>query len=355
MEQVVTLEFARGESALLMTLIVLVVMESLITFQYRRLVRRWRSVGILVDSRKIISRVFAPLLIVVLLGLTYAEPFLVQQEEVFQRNDVEVCYLFDNAGSMAASLADDTPTRMDRALSIARELSLSEAMAGVPTCIGTFTSQPSLHLPATAHLPTVLSVLDDIIVVGDPPPEASSCRKGEVCTDLKALSAAKFFFGRDKDEAHRIFVVFTDGETKEFNESTVSNTLRTDGVDVIFVDLWSTDEQIFNTSGCVELLDGCIDPEYESDLLGRETFLGFAQISGSPVISEEDAETLADTTAAMLGISDEEGVVPISLSEVRQPLAWFFAALAGIVAFAAYSEHILSVLSVRKRFKANRK
>ena len=351
MEQEFTLQFVRGQTALLITSIVLVSVLIDSVARYARLVRKWRAVGIRIRGRQVVSRVLAPMLILALLGFAFAEPYLVHRQEVFERNDAEVCYLFDNAGSMAASVESGSPTRMDRALAIARSLTASGAMEGVPTCIGTFTAKTSIHLPSTAHTPTVLGVLEDVIVVGDPPP-TSGCRQGEVCTSFNAIEeAARMLFSNNDDSIRRVLVVFTDGETKSFPEQSTAAALENRGIDVVFVDLWSLDERIFNTPGCVETVDGCADLNYSSDLLGREIFLGFVQLSESELIPEVEQDRLSDVMEELLGSPTAEGQIPISTSEEQKPLAWFFAALAGLVAAGVYSEHAFGLLKPVKRYR----
>ncbi len=348
MEQEITFQFLRGQSALILTTIVGIIVLSVLILRYRQVMRRWKMFGFTPTIRQLImTRFLAPMLIIGLLGVAFAEPTLVRQETLFERSDVEVCYVFDNAGSMSASPQSGEPTRMERALSMAQELSRSDAMAGVPTCIGTFTSKPTLHLPATAHLPTILSVLSDIIVVGDPPPE-TRCNEGQVCTNLLGLKDAIMrFYGNSRSEARRFLIVFTDGETKSFNQESLANTFEMAKVEVLFVDLWSQNEEIFDVPGCTDTIDGCIDANYLGSVIGRQYFLGFVQLSESAYVAESDRESLAGSVSNMLGVPPEDSTIPSTTNEEREPLAWRFLVLSGILALLVFGEHLMGLTALR--------
>lgn len=351
MEQELSLQFARLSTALVVTLIISIVLIGVLFVRYRQLIKKWRAVGFIFGSaRTLLTRIVPPMLIIALLGVAFSEPFLVHEETIFERNDVEVCYLFDNAGSMAASAASGEPERMSRALTIAEALSQSDAMLGVPTCIATFTAKPTLHLPATSHVPTLRSVLEDVIIVGDPPPD-NSCKAGETCTSLFALAdAAMRFFSSKGTEAQRVLIVFTDGETKRFNASSVLKSIQNAGVEIVFVDLWSSDEEIFDGPNCVDTPIGCIDIRYKSDLVGRETFLSFVQSSEGSYVGESESESLADVVADLIGESNPStDNDPIAVSEERQPYAWLFILLAGLIAAVTYSEHFTGIFTMSNR------
>lgn len=353
MEHEVTLQFTRPGLALALTASVALVLLVALVLRYRTLLRRWRAIGFTPGIRQVAGQIAAPLLIVMLLGTAFAEPFLVSQETVTEREDVEVCLIFDNAGSMAASRGPESATRMERALRVAKNLSRSSAMLGVETCIGSFNSLPSLHLPSTAHLPTIMSVLDDVLIVGDPAPLENECRAGEVCTSLGALRHATRFFSKTPEEAKRVMVVFTDGETNQFVERALINHMENENISLMFVDLFSADEHIYNTSDCVETAAGCVDTGYESDLLGRETFLGFIQLSETTYITEAEQDSASDALADILGpIPNEDDLNVISVSTRLEPYAWFFALLAGLVATATYAEHLRVLrMSTRRQRK----
>ena len=355
MEQETILQFTRPDLALTLTLSVGAILLVALVLRYRILLKRWRAIGFVSGARQIVWQVVAPLMIVALLGIAFAEPFLVSTETVTERTDVQVCYLFDNAGSMAASKEPESATRMDRARSIARDLSRSGAMLGVETCIGTFNSLASLHLPATGHLPTILSVLDDVIIVGDPAPLESECRAGEVCTDLEALRHTMHFFSKPADEAKRVLVVFTDGETQNLSERALTDALANAGITLVFVDLFSNNERIYDTEGCVDTAAGCVDPNYQSDLLGRETFLGFVEMSESVYVAESAQESADDVLADILGpVPDDDNLRVIAVSTRLEPYAWYFAFLAGVIAVVTYAEHLRALRIPGRRPKLRR-
>jgi len=360
MEQEMSLQFTRLAASLVITASVLVVLIGVLFVRYRRLIRQWRAVGFTFRAgRTLLVRITPVVLIIAMLGVAFAEPVLVSEDTIFERNDAEVGYLFDNAGSAAASRASGEPQRIERALSIAQKLSESEAMFGVKTFIATFTSTPTLHLPTTSHMATIMSVLQDVITVGDPPPE-TRCMAGETCTDIRALEdvALRFFSGENAD-TERILIVFTDGETSDgktnneekepLSSNAMTKKLEDAGVKVIFVDLWSSNEAIFDGQKCVDTSIGCIDMRYSGDIQGREAFLAFVQDSGSGYVTEANQSLLAGMVSDMLGEPDPAtDNSPIATSEARTPYSWLFVLIAGLLLMVTYSEHITDSITALK-------
>jgi VWA domain-containing protein len=222
-----------------------------------------------------------------LLALAAAQPVISGTKTQLGRADAEVYLLFDTSRSMLARRNSRSPTRLERAKQLAQDLRLS--IRDVPVGIASLTDRVLPHLFPTLDAQVFSSTLRDSIAIERPPPAGS----GDLATDFNSLAniAANNYF-RPKI-SKRLLVVFSDGESRAFDDLVLSRALRTGHVRVLFVHLWNAHEQVF-------LLRNAADPGYRPDPESIRAAERVA-IDGQGELLNEDEGSLRAATKDFIG------------------------------------------------------
>jgi hypothetical protein len=222
-----------------------------------------------------------------LLALAAAQPVISGTKTQVGRADAEVFLLFDTSRSMLARKNFRSPTRLERAKGLAQDLRLG--IRDVPVGIASLTDRVLPHLFPTLDAPVFSSTLRDSVAIERPPPAGS----GDLATDFNSLGniAANNYF-RPKI-FKRLLVVFSDGESRAFDDLVLSRTLRAGHVRVLFVHLWDAHEQIF-------LLRNAADPGYRPDPESARAAQRVA-IDGQGEVLNEDAASLRAAAKEIIG------------------------------------------------------
>jgi hypothetical protein len=229
-----------------------------------------------------------------LLGIAAAQPVVSGTRTHVGRSDAQVYLLIDASRSMLARSAAAAPTRLVRAKRLA--LQLRHAVPDVPVGIASLTDRVLPHLFPTLDADVFESTLRDSIGIERPPPAGTE----DLATDFNSLgdTAANNYYR--PNVAKRLLVVFSDGESRFFDEVELGRDLEKGRVRVLFVHLWDPNEKIF-------LQRNNVDPGYRPDPQSQGEARRVAAAGGGELLGEDPA-VLTGRVKAFLGSGAESKV-----------------------------------------------
>jgi hypothetical protein len=229
-----------------------------------------------------------------LLGIAAAQPVISGTRTHTGRSDVQVYVLFDASRSMLAQASADAPTRLVRAKRLA--LQLRHGIRDVPFGIASLTDRVLPHLFPTLDANVFESTLRDSIGIERPPPAGTE----NLATDYNSLGDLATNEYYRPHVRKRLLVVFSDGESRFFDEVVLARKLEKGDVHVLFVHLWNTDEKIY-------LRRGEVDPGYRPDPQSGPSARRIASAGHGEVLGE-DPHILVSTAKAFLGTGPQTKV-----------------------------------------------
>jgi hypothetical protein len=222
-----------------------------------------------------------------LLGLAAAQPVLSGTRTQVGRQDAEVYLLFDISRSMLAKTDPGSPDRLTRAKRLAQQL--RTRLADVPVGIASLTDRMLPHLFPTLDASLFVSSLRDAVGVERPPPAG----QGPLATDFSALGNIGPYNYFKPQTKKRLLIVFSDGESKPFDDVVLRSQLRQNHVHVLFVHVWNARERIF-------LSQNRPDPAYRPDPESTRMAEQVADAGGGEVLGE-DGGALTAAAKAVIG------------------------------------------------------
>jgi hypothetical protein len=229
-----------------------------------------------------------------LLGIAAAQPVISGTRTHVGRSDAQVYVLLDASRSMLARSAADAPTRLMRAKRLALEL--RHAVPDVPVGITSLTDRVLPHLFPTLDSDVFESTLRDAIGIERPPPAGTE----DLATDFSSLGDMATNNYYRPDVTKRLLVVFSDGESRFFDEVQLGKDLEKGRVHVLFVHLWDPNEKVY-------LQRNNVDPGYRPDPQSRDEARRVASAAGGEVLGEDRA-VLIGRAKAFLGSGPESKV-----------------------------------------------
>jgi hypothetical protein len=261
--------------------------------------------------------VLALVLLPTLVAVAAAQPVVVRQRALRQRSDAQAFFVFDTSLSMSARSSPTAPTRLARAKREA--LKLRASLGDIPVGIASMTDRtlPSL-LPTTD---TVLfeRTLRQSIGINRPPPSQRYPGRATTLQALFPVAGSHFF---STGVAHRILVVFTDGEASRLPPDAQFTLPQQVLVPPLLVHVWSPDERIYAHAR--------VDPRYAPDPASGQALEQFASLTKGHVFGESDLGRLAATIHAEAGNAAAHTTVDAYSRIALAP--WFV--LGGIVPLA---------------------
>jgi VWA domain-containing protein len=206
--------------------------------QARRARRALRLDGPPLRSRVATAVLLA--LVPILLGIALAQPVLHSSRTVRVRKDAQVFYVFDTSESMRAAEVPRQPNRLARALAFAQRM--HAALRDVPSGVASMTDRVLPNIFPTSSEQVFAAALADTIGIDRPPAKGF----GSTATTFAALDtfAGTTFFS--EGIAHRVVVLFTDGETAPYFAGDLHEALRpAPHTRFVIVRFWHADERIF--------------------------------------------------------------------------------------------------------------
>jgi len=228
------------------------------------------------------------------LGIAAAQPVISGSRSHTGRSDAQVYVLFDVSRSMLARSGAGAPDRLQRAKQLA--VKLRHGVADVPFGVASLTDRVLPHLFPTLD-PTVFeSVLRDAVGIQRPPPSGTE----DLATDYSTLGdvGTNNFFGATAGK--RLLVIFSDGESKYFDDALLKKDFEKGNVHVFFVHLWRPDEKIY-------LSRKNVDPGYRPDPQSNQAVQRVAAAGGGAVLGE-DPGALISQTKGFLGTGPQTTV-----------------------------------------------
>jgi hypothetical protein len=222
-----------------------------------------------------------------LLGIAAAQPVISGTHSHTGRSDAQVYVLFDVSRSMLARSSSGAPDRLQRAKALA--LKLRHGLSDVPFGVTSLTDRVLPHLFPTLDPNVFESVVGDAIGIERPPPSGTE----DLSTDFSTLgdTGTNNYYGAGV--AKRVLVIFSDGESKYFDDALLKKEFDKGNVRVLFVHLWGADEKIY-------LGRNNVDPGYRPDPQSNQEASRIAAAGGGDVLGE-DPGTLVSQTKQLVG------------------------------------------------------
>jgi hypothetical protein len=211
-----------------------------------------------------------------LLGIAAAQPVISSTRARPGRTDVQVYILFDTSRSMLARRHPGAPDRLDRSKRLA--LQLRQRLGDVPFGIASLTDRMLPHLFPTLDGDVFASTVRDAIGIERPPPSGTDA----LATDYNSLAdaATNEYYGANIKK--RLLVIFSDGESRYFDDVVLRRSLEQGHVHVLFVQVWDPREEVF-------LKGSQADPGYRPDPRARSSAQRVATAGGGQLLGENEA------------------------------------------------------------------
>jgi hypothetical protein len=273
----------------LLALAVIVPLVAFVVAERRR--RRVVEVLALPEARSLSRRaVMAALVsIAALLGLAATQPTLVHKSAHKVRPDAAAFFVMDTSRSMLASNGPTAPSRFARAQALA--VQLRGKLPDVRVGLASMTDRVLPHLFPSADREAFAVTMREVVGIERPPPSDGF---NTVITTLGALTrvATDNFF--PVEARHRLVVVFTDGESNKFVDSSVGALFkRPPVVRTVFVHLWGPGEHVYQANGQPE-------PAYRLDSTSTQSIARLAEATNGVAV-EEDVDAAAHAARSLLG------------------------------------------------------
>jgi hypothetical protein len=281
----------------------------------RRSRRIRTALGLGGRSRRALGPLAALVLLPVLVGVSAAEPVVVRHRLVRERGDAQAFFVFDISRSMLASAAPGRPNRLARAKQLARRL--ERTLGDVPVGIASMTDRTLPDLMPTTDRSLFARTLGESVGIDEPPPDQTYGRGRSTSLVALAPVATSRFYGQAA--AHRLLVVFTDGEAQPLSgELSRLDPLRR--LSPVFVHVWGPRERIFVRTGRP-------DPGYRADPQSAALLASAATATGGSVFGEAQLGSIEAQAHRLVG---QRATSARLAGYARVPLApWL--ALAGVL------------------------
>lgn len=267
--------------------------------------------------------------VVLLLGLAAAQPVVARSVRRTERTDVQVLFVVDVSGSMAAGASAQSPTRLDRAIADAERL--RNVVPNVESGVATLTDRVLPDLLPVADPAAFDATLERAVGIEEPPPETSAVTATSYAA-LTQLASGNYFTAR-----RRIAVLLTDGESAPFGAGDIARALaRPPSIALLSVRVWAAGEAI-------HLPDGRIDPGYRPDPEGALALQELAAATSGETFAESQFGRAASALRRLVGTGPSRPTTAVQRSAT--PIGPY-------VALAALLPLVLVARRRARRFRA---
>jgi hypothetical protein len=250
-----------------------------------------------------------------LLAFAAAQPVLRTEHPRLSRRDAQAFVVLDISRSMLASKSVGTPSRIERAKTIADEL--RAGLADVPIGVATFTDRPLPLLFPTANEGTFTATVAKAVGIEHPPPRAES----QTVTSFDALGPVPGSGYFSPGIRRRLLLVVTDAETEGFDVDGVRQSFRVrPPIAVIVVRVGEARERVFGP-------DGLPEPGYARPAATDRSLAQFLAVTHGQAFPEHDLAGALRAARSALGTGPRTRLGTMS---GRKELAPYFV-LAAIV------------------------
>lgn len=231
--------------------------------------------------------------VTVLVALAATQPVVSRLAEQRGREGVEAIVVLDITRSMDARRAPGSPSRLDRARAMAKELRV--ALPEIRVGLASVTDRVLPHLFPTLGSNAFAAVADRAIDIERPPPDRRS-RRATALLALGDLGRLAFF---RQSTTRRVAIVFTDGETVPIDLATLRERLRDGRVTTFFVHVWRPDDVLFAPTGER-------DESYKPDPTSASAIRRAAGAVGGLLFADGEAPELVDALQQVVGTGPAE-------------------------------------------------
>jgi hypothetical protein len=241
------------------------------------------------------STALALALVPVLLGLALAQPVLRSEEKQRVRSDAQIFYVFDISNSMRASHGPRSPTRLQRALQVARRMRLD--LADVPSGVATMTDRVLPNIYPTGDEQLFAAALAETVGVERPPAKGFEDRATTFAA-LDTFAGDNFFSSGIK---HRLVVLLTDGESAPYFGGDLRESLRLPPrTAFVIIRMGGQSERIW--------VNGRLDPRYRPDPNAAHATAGLAAVVDGRPFREGQVGPATAAAKRFLGTGPLTGV-----------------------------------------------
>jgi von Willebrand factor type A domain len=223
------------------------------------------------------------------LAVAAAQPALAHDVTRSVRTDVQVQFVVDVSGSMAASSSPTAPTRLDRAIAGAQHA--RAAIPNVEAGVATLTDRVLPDLLPVADQAAFDATLTRAVGIEQPPPDVTAVN----ATSFDALSdvvTGNYFVPTARK---RIVVLLTDGESRAFDAASVARVYSSrPGVELVALRFWGAHDAIY-------LHSGRIDPGYRPDPAGGLALHQLAVATGGRTFDGSQLSAAEATLQKLVG------------------------------------------------------
>ena len=235
-----------------------------------------------------VPRVAALLCVVALMAVAAAQPALKSTTRLRVRTDAQAFFVIDNSRSMLAAARPGSPTRLARAKAAA--MRLRNALADVPSGVGTMTDRVLPNLLPTSDPGVFAATVRQAIQIEEPPPTITDV----VATSLGSIGAVATQNYFSPSARKRLLVVLTDGESRPFDARQVARELATrPGVALVLVDLEHPGEAVY--------VGGQPETGYREDPASHQTLASLAAATGGTLVSDGSLGSAVSAARRYLG------------------------------------------------------
>jgi von Willebrand factor type A domain len=231
----------------------------------------------------------AVVVVAALFGLAATQPTLVRRSQQHVRTDAEAWFVLDTSLSMNASESAGSPTRFQRAQSLA--IRLRDELGDVPVGVASITDRALPHLFPSPDSDTFDVTVHRAMGIERPPPTDGFSTRITTLGSIARIASDNFFAPNTRK---RLIVVFTDGETKPFTDESLGTIFRQPpGVHSIYVRIWGAHERIYDGRRA--------DPLYRPDPLSATYIQQLAETSGGVAVDAGNFDDLVKAARDALG------------------------------------------------------
>jgi len=231
----------------------------------------------------------ALVVIAALFGLAATQPTLVRRSQQHVRTDAEAWFVLDTSLSMKATSGPGSPTRFQRAQSLA--IRLRNELGDVPVGVASITDRALPHLFPTPDSDTFDVTVRRAMGIERPPPTDGFSTRITTLGSIARVASDNFFAPTAQK---RLVVVFTDGETKPFVDESLGTLFKAPpGVHAIFVRIWGAKERVYDGRRA--------DPLYRPDPLSATYIQQLAATTGGISVDAGDFGDLVKAARKDLG------------------------------------------------------
>ena len=223
-----------------------------------------------------------------IVALAAMQPVIERTRTARERTDAEVLVVFDVSRSMLAAAKPGSPTRLERAQTIAK--TLRARLPEVPIGVLSMTDRILPHLFPTIDETVFASTVEKAIGIERPPPALFFSTRATSLGTLEGIPPRDFFSPAARK---RLLVVLTDAESRPLDADLRGAYSKGRPIEMLLVHVWRADERIYET--------GVAERGYRPDRTSKTILASVASAVDGRVFDEAQLDGVQQAARAALG------------------------------------------------------